>query len=200
MRFSGNYPDFKAEIVSQQKSDFHGNDPIDLYFLPVPLKSNMRHVILKKDVICILVSEGLLKNTYGSRWQSICSEMDEKEDINLLRELPFVDLRKEKEHGITPIWDIISETGFKPKSVISTDNKEINISLCISGYGAMLSVEDDLKRILSGKNTMLAEKIHIFTLSNQPQNVSLAVSYRKGKKLAAVEEAFILTAKDYFEE
>ena len=57
-------PDIRVELVPQPAgaAEFSG---ADLYFPPIPLDDRLEHVILRRDRVCVLVSEALLSRTYG---------------------------------------------------------------------------------------------------------------------------------------
>lgn len=120
---------------------------VDLYLSCWPLSPELENHILKENnSYCATFRRKLTEQVYGSRWEYVEQQLQERQDLSALREMPFILLRDRCGHVTRDLQCIFEEFGFTPIAGFNSENFELNREVCCNGTGCPLAPESYVER------------------------------------------------------
>lgn len=223
-RFQRKYPQYRVTVVKRQHTDvIHNMYGVDLYISWLPVPEELEAVpVLDEDPYCVAFRQSLARKTFGDAWDTVEEELIRTQDLNVVRDLPFITLRDRYENLVTDLAMIFAEYHISPSVSFSSENGDLNIKMCANGAGALIAPGDYIERALSaadpagsavsrpaspasggvkgtGNETLETEDLLlIYPIKVTSIKQQLAICYTKGKQLHIAEKSFILEAQEMF--
>lgn len=201
LEFSKSYPQYKTAIVKRLVRDVASNmKGINLYFSFMPLDDNLEHYYLFEDQLCLAVSKDLTSMIYADRWNRIEDDLLKSRSLSLLKELPFILLYDKNGDLSQDLEYIFRQYHFSPDIGFSSENGDLNFSMCLKGAGALIGPQDFLRRKLCQYAKDISDSIALYPIDPCGLKVALALSYEKGRDLTLAEKRFIEVTHHYLSE
>jgi DNA-binding transcriptional LysR family regulator len=197
--FREEYPQYTVEVKEKPFEDSDKFEDGEIGFLPEKKGRSLDYIELKKDYCCVLVSEEQLRKTYGTGWEIVRCRMEEQGDIEILKDLTYIDWKQDKADRFVSYWHRLDESGFQPETVTYSGNFETNLSMCLQGMGALLSMEDMIERSMHLRKIGNEKPVYCFRIRSEKAVSMLTLAYKKGSTLNAAQQAFVSVAQKFFQ-
>lgn len=196
--FSAEYPEFEVKVIPCRPKDAaRSAENFDLFFSVLPLAPELENVpILEDDTYAVAFSANLAQHIYGKRWPEVEAQLQEKQDIYTLREMPFIILRNRTDDVVLDQQIIFKKAGFEPNIAFQSESSELNSDMCKLGIGAYVATMDNCLRRFSG-SVGKTNGILVYPIATDITPVMIALSHRKGMRLTRADTCFIEFAKKY---
>ena len=189
-RFHQSHPQYRLEIAHNGSEA--GKGGADLYFLPYFADCPMERILLCEDFMCVLVSDRLLRQHFGEDMERICRKLEEGDLSPLLRNVPFLVPDESRAHPM-----LSKDDPLPVHRMVVSDSRDMDFSLCLKGTGAIIAPRVDICLKLQQESRATADQMRVYPL---PGNAAtpLYLWYAPDHVLSPADQAFIATAKDFF--
>jgi DNA-binding transcriptional LysR family regulator len=192
------YPEYNVSVIKRQHSDISQSmNGVDLYISYLPLPPDLCIIpILENDPCCAAFRRSLAERIFAGQWKKIQKQLENSQDLSLLRQMPFIILRNRLGEMTDDLKSIFHEYRMQPVIGFESENGELNLEMCRNSLGAVIGPRDYLQRSFTDDQSddpMLIFPIHVESFPAQ-----LAVCYKKGHKLHPAELCLISTLRSLF--
>ena len=137
--FQKRYPKVEIELVEGTNEEMHRNlvdGKIDLAIANFPAQfTGIRTEEFYDEEMVIVVSEELLRSIYGEEMESVLKDLNENQNLSLLKSCPFLVDTDEQLDGRNGRM-FLRRAGFHPIVKARSENSETLLELCVLGVGA----------------------------------------------------------------
>lgn len=142
--FRDKYPNYSTKVIQKPAGKADKFSKEELCFLPVSENPDLESIVLIEDSVVVAVAKSLMEKTYGTNYKKQAEKMKKTGDIHLLKELVFIDWHEDKENCFANVLDCLDDMDFHPKIASFSPNAAANISFCVQGLGAYITLENML--------------------------------------------------------
>ena len=196
--FHDKYPEYSAKVIQKASGKTDKFTKEELCFLPSPGRDDLKNIPLINDRMVVVVSKELMKKTYGSDYEKLAKKVKKSCDIRELSELSFIDWHEDRTNCFIDALDVLDTMGFSPQMVYFSPNASTNLSFCIKGLGAYITLENMLVQMLKQRDDKEKKELLVFPVKIRKEPFELSVTYLKGKKFNEAEKKFIELTKEFF--
>lgn len=152
--FQKSYPKVEIELVEGTNEEMHRNladGKIDLAIanFPVQLPGIQIEAFYDEEMV-IVVSEELLRSIYGEEMESVLKDLNENQNLSLLKSCPFLIDTDEQLDGRNGRM-FLRRAGFQPIVKARSENSETLLELCVLGIGAYFVSRNRAEFVLTGE-------------------------------------------------
>lgn len=127
-QFQARHPEYEIAVVKRWHGGIaRGMAGVDLYLSCWPLSPELEnHTLKENNSYRATFRRKLAEQVYGSRWEYVEQQLQERQDLSALREMPFILLRDRCDHVTRDLQCIFEEFGFTPIAGFNSENFELN--------------------------------------------------------------------------
>ncbi|MBO4235333.1 MAG: LysR family transcriptional regulator [Firmicutes bacterium] len=200
-KFSTEYPLVDVQLVEENSAEMEnalrrGNLDLMIDFLPLSL-DGATYTELTKERLFLVVPKKLLKETYGQDMKRIVAECQDKLDMCLFKELPFI-LLKKGNRVRTMLDEYMDRIKFSPNIVLETENTETAFALASKGMG--ITVYPELFLWAMPEKNVKDADVEFFPIKDKNTTGTLVIANMIEHYLPMTASKFIETCKEGIEE
>lgn len=187
-RFQEEMPQVEVHLVHPGFAYEEVNAPLpgaDLIVGNMPFDPNVEGTMLFRDVLCIAMSEKLLRRLYGENWEREASRLSKGITPEEYRRVPMA--RGVVEKDFKPHVPGAFEAG-------TVDNMDIILYRCSVGLEAAL-----LPAHFAGENIGREFNVQLFPVVPEKELFRVGIGVRKGYPVSEAARTFIRLAEEYFQ-
>ena len=177
-QFQVRHPEYEIAIVKRWHGDVaRSMAGVDLYLSYWPLSPELEnHILQENDSYCVTFQRRLAEQVYGSRWDYVEQQLQERQDLSVLKEMPFILLRDRYGHVTQDLQCIFEECGFTPIAGFNSENFELNREVCYNGMGCLLAPESYVERCYFGNRNLDTRELLSYPIHVTSFETKVAVS------------------------
>lgn len=193
-KFSEEYPGVEIKVLEAPTSKLDSalaNGEIDVMISLLPFSnSDVETIRLVNEEILMLIPEKILDRFFPDNKDEVLSRLNDKLDLGLLKDCPFLMLRSE--NRVRTIADkVLSQHGVKPNVAVELDNIGTLLELSKNGMG--ITFYPHTLQSFSTNNKL--EGVHVVKVP-YGKTQGIGVGYMKNRFLSVAAKNFIRMLKD----
>lgn len=177
--------------TSLEEAMFNNEVDFNIGFCPRFVEQVKTCVIdVANDSIVMLVSKGLMRELFGKQEEEVCRRMQQKPDIMLFRDAPFVMLN----HKMTirkQVDEFMMRQGFVPHVIMETASLETQLALGMKNFGICFHSQTMIQGLNASYRCDVERNMYAFNFKDPMMNSKLCVYFRRDRYLSYGARAFI---------
>ncbi len=196
-RFRQRYPNLDVVLKEENSAEMErglkqGDLDLMVDFTPITI-DGAEYEPLIRERLFLVVPKALLEKTYGEKAEEVARRCDEKPDLKLFRDFPFVLLRKgNRVRGMVDKY--MGSVGFSPNVALETENIETAFALANRGMG--ITVYPELFLWCIPQPPKAERPVEFFPLRDPVTVGTLAIAHMKTHYVSKAAEHFIAACKE----
>ena len=196
-RFRQRYPTLDVVLKEENSAEMErglkqGDLDLMIDFTPISIEGAEYEPLIRERLF-LVVPKALVEETYGSRAEEVIRRCDDKPDLKLFRDFPFVLLRKgNRVRGM--IDQYMAQIGFTPNVVLETENIETAYALANRGMG--ITVYPELFLWCIPQPPKEDRPVEFFPLRDPVTVGTLAITHMRSHYISRAAEHFIEACKE----